>query len=73
MGQEFYKGQRLSLNGALCTVWYIGKVEGTEGDWLGIEWDEKRGKHSGEYNGRRYFKCENSGFSLFLLHSLTVQ
>jgi tubulin-specific chaperone E len=60
MSQEFYEGQRLSFEGALCTVQYIGKIEGTKGDWLGIEWDEKRGKHSGGHNGVRYFKCDDS-------------
>lgn len=53
-----YVNQRRSYNGDLCTVRYVGKVEGTTGDWLGVEWDDPtRGKHSGEHNGVRYFKC----------------
>lgn len=58
MSHEFYEGQRLSFDGALCTVRYIGKVEGTTGEWLGVEWDDPtRGKHSGEHKGVKYFRC----------------
>lgn len=54
-----YVGQRLSFEGALCTVRYVGEVEGTKGEWLGVEWDDQsRGKHSGEHGGRRYFDCK---------------
>ncbi|KAH8697556.1 putative tubulin-specific chaperone [Talaromyces proteolyticus] len=54
-------GQRLSFQTALCTVRYVGPVEGTEGDWLGVEWDDPmRGKHSGEHKGKRYFTCSLS-------------
>ncbi|THC98945.1 hypothetical protein EYZ11_001582 [Aspergillus tanneri] len=50
--------QRRSYNGDLCTIRYIGKVEGTSGEWLGVEWDDAtRGKHSGEHQGVRYFTC----------------
>ncbi|KAH1852298.1 hypothetical protein KXX54_006352 [Aspergillus fumigatus] len=53
-----FVNQRRSYNGDLCTVRYIGKVEGTTGEWLGVEWDDPtRGKHSGEHNGVRYFTC----------------
>ncbi|RAK77777.1 putative tubulin-specific chaperone [Aspergillus fijiensis CBS 313.89] len=51
-------GQRRSYAGDLCTVRYVGTVEGTAGDWLGVEWDDpSRGKHSGEHKGVRYFTC----------------
>ncbi|KAL2002688.1 hypothetical protein VTN02DRAFT_6171 [Thermoascus thermophilus] len=60
MGPEFHEGQRLSFEGALCTVRYAGTVQGTSGDWLGVEWDDPtRGKHSGEHRGVRYFKCKS--------------
>lgn len=53
-------GDRRSYNGDLCTVRYAGNVLGTTGDWLGVEWDDPaRGKHSGEYQGVRYFKCKS--------------
>ena len=53
-----YVGQRIAYNSELCTVRYIGGVQGTKGDWLGVEWDDpSRGKHNGEATGVRYFKC----------------
>lgn len=55
---DFAVNQRRSYDGNLCTIRYVGKVEGTSGDWLGVEWDNPtRGKHSGEHNGVRYFTC----------------
>lgn len=41
------------------TVRYVGPVDGTSGEWLGVEWDdaEARGKHDGVKDGRRYFRC----------------
>ena len=57
-GPERYLGQRLSFDGALCTLRYVGPIGGTKGDWLGVEWDEpSRGKHDGSHNGVRYFEC----------------
>ncbi|KKZ61899.1 hypothetical protein EMCG_03598 [[Emmonsia] crescens] len=53
-------GSRLSFDGALCTVRYIGDVQGTKGQWLGVEWDDStRGKHSGEHQGVKYFQCKS--------------
>ncbi|PYI12467.1 putative tubulin-specific chaperone [Aspergillus sclerotiicarbonarius CBS 121057] len=53
-------GQRRSYAGDLCTVRYVGTVEGTSGEWLGVEWDDPtRGKHSGEHRGVRYFTCKS--------------
>ncbi|ROV89956.1 hypothetical protein VMCG_10105 [Cytospora schulzeri] len=55
---ENWVGKRLSYNGALCTVRYIGEVSGTSGTWLGVEWDDQsRGKHDGSHKGTRYFEC----------------
>ena len=35
----------------------MGEVDGTEGEWLGVEWDrEGRGKHDGTHKGTTYFK-----------------
>lgn len=56
--KEFYVGKRLSYDGQLCTLRYVGTLQGTKGEWLGVEWDEpERGKHQGEHNGVRYFEC----------------
>ena len=61
MSSNFYIGQRLSFSGALCTVRYVGPVQGTKGDWLGVEWDDPvKGKHSGEHEGVKYFECQFS-------------
>ncbi|KAE8375150.1 hypothetical protein BDV26DRAFT_283726 [Aspergillus bertholletiae] len=55
-----YVSQRRSYNGELCTIRYAGKVEGTTGEWFGVEWDDPtRGKHSGEHQGVRYFACKS--------------
>jgi dynactin complex subunit len=54
----YYTGQRISFESNTCTVRYIGAVEGTDKEWLGVEWDDpSRGKHDGSHKGRRYFKC----------------
>ncbi|KAI8632236.1 hypothetical protein F5Y19DRAFT_355694 [Xylariaceae sp. FL1651] len=51
-------GDRLSYDGALCTVRYVGEVAGTSGYWLGVEWDDaSRGKHDGSHKGVKYFTC----------------
>ncbi|KAF2631912.1 tubulin-specific chaperone E [Macroventuria anomochaeta] len=58
MATDIYIGKRLSFDGQLCTVRFRGAVEGTKGEWLGVEWDNPtRGKHSGEHQGHRYFEC----------------
>ncbi|KAK2755954.1 hypothetical protein FQN54_005750 [Arachnomyces sp. PD_36] len=58
MSHSYAVGQRVSYDGVLCTIRYVGDVKGTKGEWLGVEWDNPaRGKHSGEHQGVRYFKC----------------
>lgn len=48
------KGELSDVRG---TVKYSGLVDGTEGDWYGIEWDDiSRGKHSGEKEGKQFFE-----------------
>ena len=64
-------GQRRSYSGQLCTIRYVGAVEGTAGDWLGVEWDDPtRGKHSGEHKGIRYFTCTSNSPSLNLFKNI---
>lgn len=61
MTTGFYVGRRLSYDGSLCTVCYIGVLAGTKGDWLGVEWDDTtRGKHDGTHKGQRIFACRSS-------------
>ncbi|KAI1425395.1 Thioesterase/thiol ester dehydrase-isomerase [Xylaria sp. FL1777] len=53
-------GDRLSYDGAICTVRYVGELAGTSGSWLGVEWDDAaRGKHDGSHKGVRYFTCRS--------------
>jgi hypothetical protein len=55
---SYHVGQRVSFESAPCTIRYIGPVEGTQKEWLGVEWDDPtRGKHDGEHKGIRYFSC----------------
>ena len=61
MTDKYYVGRRMSYDGALCTVRFNGEIKGTKGDWLGVEWDDvERGKHSGEHQGVKYFKCKSA-------------
>ncbi|OCT51851.1 CAP-Gly domain containing protein [Cladophialophora carrionii] len=58
---EYYHGQRRSYAGALCTVRYFGPLRNAQGEWLGVEWDDpSRGKHDGQHEGRRVFRCLSS-------------
>lgn len=58
MGEEFYPGRRLSYSRVLCTVRYVGIVQGTRGVWLGVEWDlPGHGKHNGSHADVKYFDC----------------
>lgn len=55
---DFHINQRLSFGGDLCTIRFIGDVQGTKGAWLGVEWDDpSRGKHDGSVKGVKYFQC----------------
>ena len=47
-----------TTDGARAVVRYVGPVEGTDGEWVGVEWDDPtRGKHDGSHGGERYFEC----------------
>ena len=49
-------GQRVQVGDYYAVVKYTGPVAGTEGDWIGVEWEEEgRGKHDGSYKDVRYF------------------
>lgn len=54
-------GTRLIVDKCRATVRYVGFVEGHQGTWVGLEWDDvSRGKHDGTVGGRRYFTCRDS-------------
>ncbi|KAK8090021.1 hypothetical protein PG997_004982 [Apiospora hydei] len=60
MASKAKVGDRLSYDGAVCTVRYLGEVAGTTGSWIGVEWDDaSRGKHDGSHKGQRYFTCKS--------------
>ncbi|KAK5575676.1 hypothetical protein RB653_006809 [Dictyostelium firmibasis] len=65
---EYFIGERvISDDGSVGTIRYEGKVDGFEGNWYGIEWDDpKRGKHQGTVKGKQYFKCINNGSGSFM-------
>ncbi|KFM75161.1 hypothetical protein X975_19110, partial [Stegodyphus mimosarum] len=47
---------RIHCDGDYGTVLYVGQIQGVDGTWLGVEWDNPtRGKHSGSYNNITYF------------------
>lgn len=75
MSETHHIGQRISYDGAACTVRFIGGVAGTTGSWLGVEWDDAaRGKHDGSHKGTRYFTCTTSypsyeSLRFYILHS----
>ncbi|KAF8529341.1 RNI-like protein [Gautieria morchelliformis] len=51
-------GARIDYASHRGTVRFVGPVEGTNGPWLGVEWDDpQRGRHSGSKDGRQYFTC----------------
>ena len=50
-------GRRVDCEGHIGTVKYIGTVGNTQGQWLGIDWDDPtRGKHNGTYEGIKYYE-----------------
>ncbi|THH30746.1 hypothetical protein EUX98_g3448 [Antrodiella citrinella] len=60
-------GARISHGWDIGTVRFIGTVEGSLGDWLGIEWDDpRRGKHDGVKGDKRYFSCMTPNAGSFL-------
>ncbi|KAG7273947.1 hypothetical protein CRUP_021231, partial [Coryphaenoides rupestris] len=60
-------GRRVSCEGELGTVRYVGEVPPTAGQWLGVEWDNaERGKHDGSHDGVQYFTCRHPSGGSFV-------
>lgn len=62
MAEAMILGSRcqVTLPGAarrLGAVRYAGKVDGLNGYWVGIQYDEPLGKNNGSVNGQKYFEC----------------
>ena len=52
---DFHITQRVQVDKFKATVRYVGPVQGQQGVWVGLEWDDSgRGKHDGSSEGRRY-------------------
>ena len=51
--------KRFVVDGYTGTIRFYGEVPPSSGKWwYGVQWDDvSRGKHSGEYEGIRYFEC----------------
>jgi dynactin complex subunit len=68
------EGDRIELEGSRGTVRYLGPLEGASGTWLGVEWDEAhRGKHHGDYLGKRYFECRSTTSGSFIRPSCKIK
>uniref|UniRef100_A0A182Q686 Tubulin-specific chaperone E n=1 Tax=Anopheles farauti TaxID=69004 RepID=A0A182Q686_9DIPT len=53
-------GVRVKVGHHFGTIRYVGEVPNTDGEWIGIEWDDpERGKHSGSINGVQYFQTRS--------------
>eukprot|EP00794_Sanderia_malayensis_P013806 gene13806-15251_t len=63
-------GCRCEFEGHLGTVKFYGNVPPSSGDWFGVEWDEKRGKHNGTFEGTTYFKCGEQHGSFIRPHKV---
>lgn len=68
---ELLVGQRVHFVGdtrRIGTVKYVGAVEGYEGKWVGVDWDNGDGKHDGSHNGVRYFEAQGPKTASFVRH-----
>ncbi|KAF9261399.1 hypothetical protein L218DRAFT_870040 [Marasmius fiardii PR-910] len=71
--QTYSIGTRISYQGHLATIRFIGTVDNTTGIWLGVEWDDpSRGKHDGVKDGKRYFSCRIPNAGSFIRTSANV-
>ncbi|XP_059297321.1 tubulin-folding cofactor E isoform X2 [Lycium ferocissimum] len=68
-GSDFVMGQRVHFVGdtrRIGTVKYVGEVEGYEGNWVGVDWENADGKHDGSHNGVRYFQAQGPKTASFV-------
>ncbi|XP_013178404.1 PREDICTED: tubulin-specific chaperone E [Papilio xuthus] len=60
-------GSRVKSGDDFGTVKYIGEVQGYNGIWYGVEWDDvARGKHDGFVDNIQYFKTTKSNAGSFV-------
>ncbi|XP_042217194.1 dynactin subunit 1-like isoform X4 [Homarus americanus] len=63
-------GQRVEVIGkdTLGTIAYVGGTHFSQGKWIGVVLDEKKGKNNGSVQGKSYFQCED-GYGIFVRQS----
>ncbi|RWS02601.1 tubulin-specific chaperone E-like isoform X2, partial [Dinothrombium tinctorium] len=65
--REVTINSRVESNGVVGTVKYIGPVVGTQGTWVGVDWDiPEKGKNDGSYKNVRYFTTSFPSSGSFL-------
>lgn len=57
MSDSFQCGDRVTVTGVRATIRFIGSTQFAEGEWIGVELDEEKGKNNGSVQGVRYFEC----------------
>ena len=74
-GTSLALGQRVVVHGRhRATVRYVGAVDGHEGLWVGLEWDDPgRGKHDGSHDGKTYFVSSVPGAATFVRYASLVK
>ena len=59
---EYKIGRRCCRGEDYGTIRFVGEVDDSTEEWVGIEWDRvERGKHNGSLKGKQYFACEKAG------------
>ena len=62
MDDEWKVGQRIQFLKMNATIKYIGTYHAKPGQWIGLEFDEPKGKNNGIIKDVKYFDCKpNSG------------
>jgi len=51
------------------TVRFVGTTEFAEGDWIGVELDEAKGKNNGSVRDKSYFECKD-GYGIFVRQNM---
>ncbi|XP_069184912.1 dynactin subunit 1 isoform X4 [Procambarus clarkii] len=66
-------GQRVEVIGkdTLGTVAYVGSTHFSQGKWIGVILDEKKGKNNGSVQGKSYFQCDD-GCGIFVRQSQLI-
>ncbi|CAF1267334.1 unnamed protein product, partial [Didymodactylos carnosus] len=62
-------GCRVLVDGRyFARVLYVGTVDGKQGVWYGIDWEDwiGKGKHNGTFEGRSYFKAKHDTSGSFV-------